>query len=602
LFPSISFTQAKGRLSLGYLQASYAPLIALICVFYVFAALVETGRFDWRSAKTDQYNLLTQAFLAGSTHLLVAPRPELLALPDPQDPRVNEPYRMHDTALYKGRYYSVYGPTPVLTAFGPYRLLTGYDLPENGAACLYAILGFLFSAALFFSFQSYAFPNGDESPRWLNGLCLLSLGICQFVPTIVRRPKFYEIAILSGYCFAMAGFCFLLKAALVKNTGASFRSLPALLAGLCFALLVGCRPVFLPVPILALAFYAGCRFPLERWQFLQTRSFYFLFIPIVAGYLSMGWYNYARFGNPLETGHRYALTMIVHMVAQPRLVNLSPSLFLLLFCPFQIDSIFPFLHFASPSFTSLPAAYFQEYVVGAFVATPLLFGGVFFFFRLTGRVLRLFGALLLASAGSVALLIASVGWVTQRYALDFVPELLLVACWSMVSLWRTARSKGRQKRLAWVLSTVVAYSVIVHTAMGIGGCYDNLLHEHVQAYQSFGERLTDLVHGRLHQPVAKHVDQVSGGLVAAADTWNNLWTLGILDNPAEGKFSHRVVRIQDNEAARALKVGDTLIFRSSGARKVTATFVQEGFRVVQLDQLVNPAMDGWPRPIAIADQ
>ena len=39
-----------------------------------------------------------------------APRPELLALPDPHDPVHSAPYRLHDVTLYDGKYYLYWGP------------------------------------------------------------------------------------------------------------------------------------------------------------------------------------------------------------------------------------------------------------------------------------------------------------------------------------------------------------------------------------------------------------------------------------------------------------------------------------------------------------
>jgi hypothetical protein len=546
-------------------------LIGGICASYLYFSQLGAGKFDWFSPKDAQYNLLTQAFLAGSAHLLVTPPRELLNLPNPQDPVANRRYRLHDTALYQGKYYSVYGPTPVLTTFGPYRLLTGADFPTNAAAFVYAAGGFLFSVALYLAFQA---QMGVEQPPTLQRLCILMLGLCQFVPATLRRPWFYETAILSGYCFAMAGFYFLFRATVEERRWAT----PA--AGLCFALTLGARPIYVLVPLLAIGFFLA-----TRRRAFHSRELYLLAAPIAAGYLLMGWYNYIRFGSPFETGHRYALTLLRHLVAKPQLVNVPPSLFLMLLCPFHVDRVFPFLHFFAPDLPGLPLGFYREYAVGAFIGTPILsIAGFLFYAKGLQSRSRLFGVLLLLSAGSAMVLIASVGWVTQRYAVDFVPELLLLACWSLGPLWRGWK--------VYVLGAAIVFSIVVQTTLGIGGVYDDFFYEHPGSYWSLGDRLTDFVQGRKPAP-----NPLEGPAFTAFRRPMDWWTMGVLDNPARGNVNQRVFTLEDGEVSRGLRVGDTLEFRSSGLRRVKAIHREDGLVLIELDEKINPLMDGWPRPI-----
>jgi hypothetical protein len=78
------------------------------------------------------------------------PAAELLALPNPWDAAVGSEYKVYDLALYKRRYYLLYhGAAPAVMLFTPWRLLTGYDLPENFAVFLLSFGGFLFSCGCY---------------------------------------------------------------------------------------------------------------------------------------------------------------------------------------------------------------------------------------------------------------------------------------------------------------------------------------------------------------------------------------------------------------------------------------------------------------------
>src|SRR5207253_27783 len=115
-------------------------------------------------SRTDYYNLQSDAFLDGHLSLLVRPANALLALPDPYDPVANGPYRLHDLALYKGRYYLPWGPTPALTLFIPFRLLGLGDMPENLAVVLFSLGGLVFSVLLLKLLVRRYLPG---TPRWL---------------------------------------------------------------------------------------------------------------------------------------------------------------------------------------------------------------------------------------------------------------------------------------------------------------------------------------------------------------------------------------------------------------------------------------------------
>src|ERR1035441_4087362 len=80
-------------------------LFVAVAAFYFATAWVCGPASNWHGQTSEYYALLTDAFLAGQTSLLVPPPSELLALPNPYDPLRNGEFRLHDASLYHGKYY-----------------------------------------------------------------------------------------------------------------------------------------------------------------------------------------------------------------------------------------------------------------------------------------------------------------------------------------------------------------------------------------------------------------------------------------------------------------------------------------------------------------
>jgi hypothetical protein len=394
------------------------------------------------------YNFQVDAFLQGQVALLVRPLPQLLALSDPYDPAANAPYRIHDLALYHGRYYLTWGPTPALTSFLPWRLLPFGELPSNLAVVLYAWLGLVF-ALLLARFLIRRFLPG--TPRWMAVLGAAALALSSTAPFLLPNSLVYEVALSCGYCFLFAGLWLLATGALGD------RVKPVRLAGgsACIGLAAGARPPLglagaLCIVLLMWLWRTGAT-P-TRSERLRLASALLLPLGICATLLLA--YNYVRFGSVTEFGLTYQLageeTMLKHSF---RLAYLPPGLWYYLFAPPRFTLAFPFFHLPPPPdypFT-LPDGYTGlEHASGIFTTTPitlLLPLGAIFAVRHRGRSSPLFTAvvaclallgLVIAAAISVAL------WgATERYELDFAPLLLIAA---LLVWWRGSHVlKGRAR-------------------------------------------------------------------------------------------------------------------------------------------------------------
>ncbi len=262
---------------------------------------------------------LPEAFANGQVSLIETPSEELLALENPYDwSQRNEAgiYYLWDHLLFEGKYYSYYGIAPVMLLFLPYYLITGNYFPTPEAVLLFGGLGILFLSLLFLEFCKI-FCKKIPVNILLSSLVILQLS--SGVWYNFCSPLFYEIAQTSGFLFTTAGFFFLLRARLISEGKIRFGSLIA--AGFCLAAAVLCRPTLALYCVTALPFIAFGFFKLkkrlkEKWSEERGKRFWggFGYLAAALGFFALFggaqmWYNWARFGSPLDFGIQYSLTI-----------------------------------------------------------------------------------------------------------------------------------------------------------------------------------------------------------------------------------------------------------------------------------------------------
>jgi hypothetical protein len=389
---------------------------------------------------------------------------------------------LHDVALYNGRYYLYHGAGPAIMMFAPWRLITGYDLPENFAVFFLCFAGFLFSCGALLTLLQLAQVRLHPV---LLAFLFLALGTCQSVPYLLNRIWVYEVAISGGYFFVSAATFFLARA---LNSTKTAYWLAA--SGLMFGMAIACRPHLGFAGAIALAglivYLAKSR--REMPVLLQTALVAFV-APFVAVGLAVAAYNYARFGNPFEFGVRYLLAGEANQ-QQVRLAldNMFPGLYFMLLCPPHFSAIFPWvrltmrLPFDSPS-VPFPPGYFIEPTAGLLWLAPFILA--VFLLPLLPRSARngariVLWVMLVASA-AVLLFITATGFTTHRYQVDYAPWLCLTAIATIAIL--AARLSGpRRTVILTVMLGAVAYSVVANLALGISGPYDEVLTNRPASY------------------------------------------------------------------------------------------------------------------------
>jgi hypothetical protein len=450
----------------------FAALV--VSAYYSWQVRASGNGFDFRHSQNGYYNYLGQAFAHGRLALPIEPRPELLAQPNPWDPKVDDSLKMHDLALYRGHYYLYHGAAPAALLFAPWLLLTGRDLPENFALWLLCFGGFLFSSGALMLWLDLA---GVKPGAPLLALMLAALATCTAVPYLLSRVWVYEIAIGGGYLF-VSGAIFFLALALRSRRAAWFG-----ISGLMFGLAVACRPhlgVAGLVALIALAAGFGRGGARRLAGFAGAFAF-------VLGIVAL--YNYARFDSPFEFGVRYLLAGPNQNRVRLAAENVLPGLYYWLACAPDFSPVFPWVRlvfrppFNSPDYP-FPHGYFYESLAGALFLAPVVILAVCLAARGRAKEDGAVGVLRWTAAVSSVLIVfflAATGFTTQRYTVDFLPLALLVALAALAT--RISRSIGPQRVLMYgAVALCITFGAIVNMAFGISGPYDEMLKNRPASY------------------------------------------------------------------------------------------------------------------------
>jgi len=343
------------------------PLLLAVSVYYVF--LASSGRFvDLTHSNTNYHDRLAQGFLAGQLHLVEPPHPALLRAPNPFANR-HYPHWLWDASFHDGRYYLYFGPVPALL-LALARIVSGYEgtISDQWPTVLFLLGRFWAGAALILGLAHRA---KVPPPTWLGYLCVAVFGLVYPIPYVSVRPAVWEASLAGGQCFLFVGLWFSLQA----FSTASFRRWLFVLAGASFGLAVGCRATtVISGPFLILASLV-----LSWWWRRELRAWAVdglaLGVPFASLCLLHGYYNWARFGSPLEFGVRFQTTLQTYHTSASYLV---PNLYSYLFTVPAVSCRFPFLGWAEgreiPALLGGPPLGYATFapLAGAFFLVPWL--------------------------------------------------------------------------------------------------------------------------------------------------------------------------------------------------------------------------------------
>ena len=419
----------------------FPPVIVLVVAFYFWTTM--SNGIDPSAPSKYFYPLLARAFVEGHLYLDVPPSPKLLALQDPYDPQQSGVlrYAMGDATLYHGKYYLYFGPTPAILLFAPYLVFTDCDFPQKIAVPIFCSIGFVISAQLFLMILRDHFFG---VPVWLKLTCVLSLGMANLIPFLQRTPDVYETAIACAY--GLLQLVFLAIYCAMRNPKHALRWL--LLASIGLGACAGARFDYSIIGFIFVGLLIGLW--RQRWLASKARAWLPLMAlaPIGLIGLLLAWYNYARFGSPLEFGTHYVLAgWNMHKYKFAEIGNVPYNIWFNFFSPPHLSSKFPFIDAHPYIWFHMPDRFFYlDKVAGLFLISPvslfalalpvLLRPGPDFRLRVLPRQKHnpsdrslVWTAAFMAGAGLAVLpTILYLNTATMRYIVDFASTFVFLGC------------------------------------------------------------------------------------------------------------------------------------------------------------------------------
>lgn len=295
---------------------------------------------------------LVDAFENGQVSLLDTPDESIKDIENPYDwsqRNENGGSFAWDHLYYNGKYYSYYGVAPVLLLYLPYHLITGHYCSTNLSIMLFSIIGMIFLTLSYTQFIKKFFKDIPAGIAVAGHIIIMSAcGIWYSV----GRNIFYEISMSSGFMFVAMGTFFLLSSNLVSSGKLSY--VKTALSSLFLATAVLCRPTLAVYCICACVYIAYGFFkkdntilnkngetvtiPVKRTAFLICAIVPF----VVLGGFQM-WYNYIRFGSPIDFGIQYSLTINDFTHSQYHTIFVIIGLFNYLLAPPAFSPEYPFI-------------------------------------------------------------------------------------------------------------------------------------------------------------------------------------------------------------------------------------------------------------------
>jgi hypothetical protein len=411
------------RLSRHALSCALAWL--LCSALYLWTAEGVSSKYADRNNAWHHYEYLVDGFLAGHTYLSRAPAPELLALPDPYDPKINGKYRLWDASLYQGKFYLYFGPTPALLSMLPYKLLAGRHLPQWAASALFACAGLGAIALLLAGIRRRSFSSA--TPHHLFWAIVL-VGHLSWLLVILRRSALWELPTIAAAALLWWSLFFLWRFRQRDHV-----TIWAVATGVTLSFVLGARPTYLfSAGFIALLF----TLPWERPRSLVRHALRLLPVlgPLIAGGAGLLLYNYLRFGQFSEFGQHLMLWgRDVRGLEFFSLGNIPLNTWLYFFSVPDFGSYFPFLH--PISINDVPPDYYiAEDIHGIVFTLPaFVLGFVALTWSRAHRLLPVHRStrVIILAATATSLLAAAVFFTHPGSSSRYLCELL--AGWSLVS-------------------------------------------------------------------------------------------------------------------------------------------------------------------------
>lgn len=402
------------------------------------------------SAVLDIYELAFDSSMKKIPYLDVPVEEELKDLDNPYDASERESknvtYRW-DYAYKDGKYYCYFGMAPVYILYYPIYFVS-HRIPNYTAAS--SIIGTIAVIAVILAFMATVKKFVPKTNLLAYLLMIPAVAAASLVYTnMVYTEKYY---IACGSALAGMGFAVFFGISAVSGKKRVGRLILFSLSGFSLAVCVGSRPSEAICAAVLLPMFFGVLFDGKRKLSHRLLEAFVFVLPVILGIAFVLMHNYERFGNIMDFGENYQMTVsdINSLKVTPEM--LPSAIFYYFLMPFSSIDVFPYFEARGIIANTYEIYRNVEPSVGLFSLPLMLLGAIFTpggFMKAKGKVTKGeaasyngFIALGIICALFLAWFDFSRAGVCIRYLTDIA--WLLAICFGVILLRRIMRKSGRK--------------------------------------------------------------------------------------------------------------------------------------------------------------
>jgi len=425
----------------------------------------------------DIYELAFDASMKKIPYLDVPVEKKLMELDNPYDSSERESksvtYRW-DYAYKDGKYYCYFGMAPIYTFYYPIYLVS-HRIPNYNAAS--NIIGTLAVVGVVLAFMAVVRMFVPKKNLLAYLLLIPTVAASSLIyANLVHSEKYY---IACGSAQAGMGFAIFFGILAVRGKKTVGRLILFFLSGVSLAICAGSRPSEALCAAVLLPMFFTVLFDKERKLVKRLSEAAVFLVPVIAAIVLILMNNYWRFGNILDFGENYQLTVsdINSLKVTPEM--LPSAIFYYFLMPFTAIDVFPFFEARGIIANTYEIYRNVEPSVGILSLPFMMLGAIFTpggFIRAKAKEAK---SVIVSYNGFIAAgLICSffIAWfnfsragVCIRYVTDFA--WLLAICFGVILMRRIMRKSGRKTVygilcIACLLTVVTVFFMVISNDMG----------------------------------------------------------------------------------------------------------------------------------------
>lgn len=449
-----------------------------VLIFVLFVALVILGWINTNSMNELDGNIygieFVDAIMNNQLYLEQEPTDKLLEVNDPYDPieRAEEGVirgedYIWDLAYYNGHHYVYFGILPLLLTFLPYHIITGSYLDMFVVIFIFSVIVLVLLKEIICKIFAIFFEN---VPFKVVFYSLIMLFAGSFIWYANGMSRVYELAIISGLCFVLLGINFILNS--IQTEKRKYANI--FFGSLCLALSVACRPTDLLASLLIVPYLLNLLIINVKNFKTDKKSLFKLILAVAIPYLTVGimlmWYNYVRFGNVLDFGAGYQLTINNMDKLENRFSAGLHGIIINLFSIPTFTTEFPFMGHHNNLLVYYGNYYIENMIGGVFMLVPICMMNFFVFKSFKNYKdlkLKILISTMLIVGTTSAFLSAVMAGSNQRYVIDYAWLYIISGILIFTILFKKLKTDEGRKIFLKILAVITVVTLLLGIVSGI---------------------------------------------------------------------------------------------------------------------------------------